>query len=171
MTAQFITIGKIVNTQGHRGNVRVIPLTEFPERFMKLKEVWVERKGSQVKMHVEQAFAHKKFIILKFREVENMNEAERLKGSLVKIPREDVMELPPGHYYVFDIVGLRVFDVSGEYLGEISDVLQTGANDVYVVEKEKQKPLLVPALKDVVKKINIEEKEMIVELPEGLREL
>jgi 16S rRNA processing protein RimM len=98
-----------------------------------------------------------------------MNAAEQLRGGYLEITREQLVPLPEGSYYIFEIIGLKVYDLDGAYLGEITDVLQTGANDVYVVETGG-KPLLIPALKQVVREVDLQGRRMRVELPEGLME-
>lgn len=168
MTEEYITIGKIVNTQGCRGEVRVLPLTDFPERFRETGRVIGATPAGKRDLTIERARPHKKFIVVKFKEVEDMSAAEALKGCLLQVPRDELVKLPEGSFYIFDIIGLFVCDSSGNPLGEVTDVIQTGANDVYVVEQGGAKPLLVPALKQVVKEISLADRRMVVELPEGL---
>lgn len=167
MDEEFIAIGKILNTQGNRGAVRILPLTDFPERFKKLSRVNVFIKGARLEMNVEEAACRQKYIIIKFKEITDMNAAEGLKGGILKITRQELFPLPEGSYYIFEIVGLDVYDSGGERLGKITEVLQTGANDVYIVETGG-KPLLIPALKQVVKEIDLPGRRMVVDLPEGL---
>lgn len=167
MAEEYIRIGKILNTQGRRGAVRVLPLTDYPERFEKMGRVRVFIKDSRRELSIEEAYPHKKFFIVKFKEVADMNAAEELKGGLLEITRDELVPLPEDSFYIFDIVGLDVYDSGGECLGEITEVLQTGANDVYVVETGG-KPLLIPALKQVVREIDLPGRRMVVELPEGL---
>jgi 16S rRNA processing protein RimM len=119
---------------------------------------------------VETVAYHKRFVILTFREIPDMTAAEKLKGALLQVPRSELVPLPDGHYYIFDIVGLTVYTQEGERLGVVQDVLRTGANDVYVVQAESGgAPLLIPALKAVVREIDLEGGRMTVVLPEGLR--
>lgn len=162
---ELITIGKIVAPHGVRGDVRIFPLTDFPDRFQDLQQVYVENAGQ---MQLESARPHKKFILLKFAGINTMNEAGNLSGRLIKIGREDLVQLPAGQYYIFDIIGLTVFNEAGELLGVITDVLQPGSNDVYVVETPDKQELLVPAIKDVVKQIDIANKKMLVKLQEEM---
>ncbi len=168
---QYITIGKIVNTQGHRGEVRVIPLTDFPERFDAMKKAFLDLNGKTMQMSIEKIYPHKKFIIIKFAGIDDMNAAETLKNATILISRDELMPLPEDTFYIFDIVGMEVFTDGGRRLGQVQDVLQTGANDVFIVEGEGRRPLLIPALKKVVRNVDMEQKKMTVCLPEGLEEL
>lgn len=161
----LITIGKIVAPHGVRGDVRIVPLTDFPDRFYDLQDVFVDEVGQ---LKLESARQHKKFILLKFAEIDSINDVERLRGKLIKIKREDVVKLPEGQYYIFDIIGLNVFTEEGNLLGTITDVLQPGSNDVYVVKQQDQSELLIPAIKEVVKKIDIPGKKMVVKLQEEM---
>ncbi|MGI6091460.1 MAG: 16S rRNA processing protein RimM [Veillonellaceae bacterium] len=163
MRNELIVIGQIVAPHGVRGDVRVFPHTDFPERFAKTKRVVLE-DGSA--LDVENAKFHKQFVLVKFRNVNTMNDAEKLRGKLLHVNRQDVVPLPEGHFYHFDIIGLKVYTESGEYLGIVTDILETGSNDVYVTEQEDQKPILIPALKEVVLKIDIPSGRMTVKLQE-----
>ena len=163
MSEKLISIGKIVAPHGVRGDVRVIPLTDFPERFKILKSVQLD---NGVILEVEHVKYHKQFVLIKFRGLNSMNEVEKLRNSVLKVERKDAFPLPAGHYYQFDIIGLNVYTIDDDHLGVITDILQTGSNDVYVTEKGGEKPLLIPALKDVVKVIDIEKGKMVVQLLE-----
>lgn len=167
MAAEYITVGKILNTQGRAGAVRVLPLTEFPERFKVNSRVYVTLKGARRLMTIESSVPHQKYIIIKFKEIPDMNAAEEIKGGLLEINRADLFSLPEDTYYIFDIIGLTVNDITRGSLGKITEVLQTGANDVYVVETGAR-PLLIPALKQVVKEIDLSGRSMVVDLPDGL---
>ncbi|MEG6615313.1 ribosome maturation factor RimM [Peptococcaceae bacterium 1198_IL3148] len=168
MGEQYITIGEIVNTQGIKGEVRVLPQTDFPERFKELNEVLIYHQNQRFTYQITSARQHKQFIIIKFAEVTDMNGAEKLKGALMQITPDQLVSLPKDNYYIFEIVGLDVYTTAGEKLGSLKQVLKTGANDVYVVKPPTGADILVPALKQVVKEINIEANRMVVELPEGL---
>ncbi|WP_425060820.1 Ribosome maturation factor RimM [Sporomusa carbonis] len=161
----LITIGKIVAPHGVRGDVRILPLTDFPDRFYDMKAAFVENCGQ---LKLEAVRKHKQFILLKFAGIDTMNDAERLRGKLIKIGREDLVKLPEGQYYIFDIIGLNVITEDGEQLGVVTDVLQPGSNDVYVVEQQGKRELLIPAIKEVVKKIDIAAKQMVVKLQEEM---
>ena len=165
MTLDLISVGKIVAPHGVRGDVRVAILTDFPDRFHKLRTVHLD---NGMILTVEGARRHKQFVLLKFKGLDTMSDVEQLRGQLIKVTREDVVVLPAGHYYFFDIIGLEAYTVAGEKLGTIRDILQTGSNDVYIAELPGQKPVLIPALKQVVKQIDIPGKKMIVQLQEEL---
>ncbi len=161
--AKLIAIGKAVAPHGVRGDVRVIPLTDFPDRFRKTKKVQLEDGRT---LDIEGVKYHNQYVHIKFRGIDDRDAAQALKGKLLKVDRADLVKLPEGHYYIFDIVGLKVFDEAGANLGTVADVLPTGANDVYITEREGQKPLLIPAIKDVVKEIDVPGGKMTVRLQE-----
>lgn len=166
----LVAVGKITGTYGVRGWLRVLPLTDFPERFFKLKRVFLTGGEAPGEYHVEQVKAHGRFFLLKFKEVPDAGAAPALKGALLRLPKEELIPLPPDTYYIFELLGMAVYSTEGEHLGELRDVLQTGANDVYVVESGRGAPLLIPALRQVVKKVDLAGRRMIVDLPPGLRE-
>ena len=157
-----ITIGRIGAPHGIRGEVRVIPLTDFTDRFERLKEVMA---GDEV-LSVESVKYHKQFVLLRFREYPNREDVMRLNGRLLTVSRSEAMPLEEGEYYTFDIVGLAVETPDGRPLGKVEQVLRTGSNDVYVVRGAEGHEILIPALKRVVREINIEEGRMVAELPE-----
>ncbi len=163
MTDKFITIGKIVAPHGVRGEVRVVPLTDFPERFRQMKTVLASNGKELV---IEQVRYHKQFVLLKFQGFDNATAVEALRNLLLQIERQDLVKLPADHFYIFDIIGLKVFDNDGEYLGVVTDVLKTGSNDVYIAEREGKPPLLIPALKKVVENIDLAGGQMRVKLQE-----
>ncbi|MGI6686670.1 MAG: ribosome maturation factor RimM [Bacillota bacterium] len=162
-----IIIGKILSPHGVKGELKVQPLTDYPERFHKTKSVWVDAKKTY--LTIENLREQQGLLLIKFQSIDSRDQAEALTNSYLTIDPEQVMELPPDHYYHFQIIGLKVYD-DGGYLGELIDILETGANDVYVIKREKKKDLLIPALKSIVQEINIKEKRMIVKLPAGLDE-
>jgi len=163
MFDQMITIGKIVAPQGIQGEVRVMPMTDFPERFKNLKTALLD---DGTRLPVQSVRYHQQFVLLKFAGLTNRNAVENLRDKLIQIERKDLVPLPEGHYHVFDIIGLSVYNDQEEYLGKVSDVLQTGSNDVYIVEQKDKQPLLIPALKTVVLHIDIAAEKMVVKLQE-----
>lgn len=163
-----IIIGEIINTQGVKGEVRVFPITDFPERFFEEEEFKVI-KGEDFKvLKVERVREHKQFIVIKFKGVDSMNDAESLKGYSIIINRDELKELPEGRYYIMDILGLKVITTEGEEIGEVKDVLKTGANDVYVVKRPAGVDVLIPVIDPVVKEVNLEKGQIVIELMEGL---
>ncbi|MDI3534733.1 MAG: rRNA processing protein RimM [Thermosediminibacterales bacterium] len=165
---RYLTIGKIVSTHGNKGEVKVYPLTDFLERFDNLKEVYVRIKG-QIKLYkIENVRYHKKFIILKFEGIDSIDKALSFKDSVLEVKRENAFTLPPGHYYISDIIGCKVKTIEGKDLGELIDVIKTGANDVYIVKNDANKEILIPAIKEVVKKIDIKNREITIKPLEGM---
>lgn len=160
-----IVIGKAGAPHGIRGELRVIPLTDFPERFEELERVYV---GDELLDIVDVKY-HKQFVIIKFRQYPTREAAASLTGQLLYVDKSQAMPLAEGEYYTFDIIGLEVFDLEGVSLGFVTEVLKTGSNDVYVASKKGEaKQLLIPALKAVVKEINVPEGRMVVDLPEEM---
>lgn len=171
--SRFVTIGRVTAPHGVVGEVRVFPLTDFPERFDGMTRVYVARRegpGSEPEpMEIESVRRHKQFFLVKFAAVTRRDEAEMLRGALLQVPEDDVHPLPPDTHYVFQLVGLQVFDRDGRLLGVVRDVLPTGANDVYVIERAGGGPeLLVPALRHVVLDIDVDEGRIEVDLLPGL---
>jgi len=165
----LITVGKILDAHGVRGWVRMLPLTDFPERFLDMAQVILLRNDQYMEYRLAEAMQHKQFVLLRFEGISDMNAAKALKGALLQVTKEQLIKLPGDSYYIFDLLGLSVYTTVSEYLGELEDVLRTGANDVYVVKDERGRSVLIPALKQVVKKIDLDARRMVVELPEGLR--
>ncbi len=159
----LIIIGKIVAPHGVRGDVRVFPLTDFPDRFFQLKKVLLDDGKT---LAVKDVRAYQQQFLLKFEGFDDRTAIEPLKGKLLKVTKDQLVKLPEGHYFIFDIIGLNVFDEAGAPLGRVADVLATGSNDVYIAEKEGAKPLLIPAIKDVVKLIDVPGGRMIVKIQE-----
>lgn len=161
---QKVIIGRIGAPHGVRGEVRIVPLTDFPDRFSNLKSIFID---DQTKLEIENVKYNKQFIILKFKELDNRNDIESLKGKLIKVDRKDVPPLAPGEYYSFDIIGLDVYNEKNESLGKIEQILKTGSNDVYVAN-HAGKQTLIPALKKVVTNIDIEVGRMDIILQEEM---
>lgn len=166
---EYLEIGKIINTHGVRGELKILPLTDEPKRFDKLKSLFIDQKGNLIKYDIEYVRYHKGFVLLKLKGVESMEQADILRNHVLKIHRKDAVKLPEGSYFICDIVGLQVNDITGKDLGLLEEVLKTGSNDVYVVRKE-EKEILIPALKTIVKSIDLEAKQIIVDLPEGIND-
>ena len=163
-------VGVISNTHGIAGEVKVFPTTDDVKRFKKLKEVILDTgKDTQI-LHVEQARFFKNMVILKFKEFKSINDVERLRGKSLYVTRENAVKLQKDEYFIADMIGIQVLSDEGEDLGILDDVLQTGANDVYVVTKEGQKELLIPAIRECILDIDIKNRQMQVHLMPGLRD-
>lgn len=161
---QKVIIGRIGAPHGVRGEVRIVPLTDFPDRFSNLKSIFIDE---QTKLEIQNVKYNKQFIILKFKGIDNRNDIEPLKGKLIKVDRKDVPPLAPGEYYSFDIIGLDVYNEKNESIGKIEQILKTGSNDVYVAN-HAGKQTLIPALKKVVTNIDIEVGRMDIILQEEM---
>ncbi|PWM77751.1 MAG: 16S rRNA processing protein RimM [Phascolarctobacterium sp.] len=162
-----ICIGTIVAPHGVRGDIRILPQTEHPEQFLDLDYLLLEDGRT---LHLTNARFHKRMALVKCREVNNMNEAELLRGKKVFIHTEDLPELGEGEFYVADLLGCNVVDAEGAQVGVLKDVISTGSNDVYIVKAGDGKEILVPALKQHVKEINPQERRIVVKLPEWVDE-
>lgn len=157
-----IVIGRVGAAHGIHGDLRIIPLTDFPERFSALREVMV---GDEL-LHVAHVKPQGKNFLMRFREYTVREDAQRLTGRLLTVARAEAAPLDEGEYYVFDIVGLTVYDEEDNELGSVENVLRTGSNDVYAVRSEDGRELLIPALRAVVQSIDLPGGRMTVRLPE-----
>lgn len=158
-----IVIGKIVAPHGVRGDIRIMPLTDRPEQFLNLSYLLLE-DGRQ--LTVKAARFHKRMVLVSTKEITTMNDAELLRDKKILIRVEDLPPLEEGRFYVADLIGLPVFDEEGTQLGTFKDSITTGSNDVYIVAVPGGKDLLIPALKIYVREINLQEKRIVVKLPE-----
>lgn len=172
---KWIVVGEILAPQGNRGEVKVIPHTEFPERFFEMESVRLFEQGSEDTYGVfvlEGCREHKGALILKLEKVDTISQAEQLRQMLIKVSVDELMPLPPGRHYIFQLIGLECQTTAGVKLGVITDVLQTGANDVYVIRPypglTKLKEILIPVIPQVVLDIRPEEGLVLVELLDGL---
>ncbi|MBQ1182370.1 MAG: 16S rRNA processing protein RimM [Phascolarctobacterium sp.] len=158
-----IIIGKIVAPHGVRGDIRILPLTEKPDLFLDLEYLLLE--GGK-KLTVKNARFQKRMILVTTKEITSMNEAELLRDKNIYIKAEDLPELEDDEFYVADLVGIPVYDLEGNQIGTFKDSLSTGSNDVYIIAVPGAKDILVPALKEYFKEINLAEKRIVVKLPE-----
>ena len=164
----FLEIGQIVNTFGIKGMVKIKPFTDDIRRFDDLKKVYIENNKSRKEYEIEEVKYHKEMVLIKFKGVETVEQAELLRNYYLKVKREDEPELEEGTYYIVDLIGLDVYSDDGKLLGKLDDIFNTGSNDIYVVKDELGKQILLPAISDVVKDINLEEKKIIVHILNGL---
>ena len=162
-----VTIGRILRPHGTCGEVRVLPLTEFPERFLGLKKVLVGDRSEHRQYDVTAASLHGKVVLVRLCGVDTREAAESLRGMSMMVPQSETVELPPDHYFIYEVVGMQCFKSNGDLVGVVKDVLQAGANDVYVVEGGGGVHL-VPAVKAVVKEIDVTARRMVVDWIDGM---
>ena len=161
-------VGVISTTHGIAGEVKVFPTTDDMNRFKKLKEVILDTGKETQLLHIQQVRFFKNMVIVKFKEFRSINDVERLRGKSLYVTRENAVKLQKDEYFIADMIGIQVVSDEGEDLGILQDEMQTGANDVYVVEKDGEE-LLIPAIKDCILSVNVEEGKMEVHLLPGLR--
>lgn len=164
---EYISIGQIVNTYGVKGELKVYPLTDDIRRFDKVKIVYIEENQGLYKYEIQHIKYLNNIVIVKFKNVEDIESAEKFRNKYIKVHRNDAVKLPEDSFFVCDIIGADVFNLDGELLGKVYDVIQTGSNDVFVVKTE-DKEILIPALKTIFKEIDIIKGRIVVKLPEGL---
>ncbi len=164
----LIEVGKIINTHGLRGEVKAAAWTDTPDVFEDLERVYANK---EIPLTIRRVKYQKNNLILQFAELSTIEEAEALKNTILYADRADLGELPEGVYYIADLIGMTVQDEDGEKIGTIKEVLQTGANDVYVVRREEKKDLLIPVIEDAVKGVDLEKRTVTVTLLDGLEDL
>ena len=165
---EYIEIGQIVNTNGLKGIVKVNPFTDDVNIFEQIKYVYIELKDELKKVKIEQVRYNKNQVLLKLEGIDSIEEAEKYRTCYIKKEKKKQEELGKDTYYIVDLIGLNVFSTEGEMLGILEDVFPTGSNDVYVVKDNLGKQILIPAIADVVKEIDLKNKKMIINLIPGL---
>ncbi|WP_425671540.1 ribosome maturation factor RimM [Bacillus subtilis] len=171
MTKRWFNVGKIVNTHGIKGEVRVISKTDFAEERYKPGNtlyLFMDGRNEPVEVTVNTHRLHKQFHLLQFKERQNLNEVEELKNAIIKVPEEELGELNAGEFYFHEIIGCEVFTEEGELIGKVKEILTPGANDVWVIGRKGKKDALIPYIESVVKHIDVREKKIEIELMEGL---
>lgn len=171
MTKRWFNVGKIVNTHGIKGEVRVISKTDFAEERYKPGNtlyLFMDGRNEPVEVTVNTHRLHKQFHLLQFKERQNLNEVEELKNAIIKVPEEELGELNEGEFYFHEIIGCEVFTEEGELIGKVKEILTPGANDVWVIGRKGKKDALIPYIESVVKPIDVREKKIEIELMEGL---
>lgn len=163
----YIKVGKIVNTHGIKGYVKCLPITDDMERFEELEYIYTEKDHE--KRIIKDVRYQKGMVYLKLENINDMDTAESFKDTYISIQEDQLRLLPEDSYFLFDLEGMDVYSTEGIYLGKIKEIYQTGANDVYEV-KNKKESHLIPAIKDVVKSVNVQDKKMIINIIEGLLE-
>ena len=166
---EYLEAGKIVNTHGLRGEVKVVPWTDSPETFEDIKSVYIKKKTGDMRLNIKSLKYQKNNIILKFDEISTIEEAELLKNKTIYIDRNELGALPEGVYYIADIIGLKAVDESGSEIGEVVDIFNTGSNDIYEIKREGKKNLLLPDIDDVIT-VELENERVVVKIPKGLED-
>lgn len=161
-------VGIISSTHGIKGEVKVFPTTDDAKRFTKLKEILLDTGKDQICLKIESVKFFKQFVILKFKDYDNINDIERYKGKSLFVTRENAVKLKKDEYFIADLIGINVVSDDGSLKGSLKDVITTGANDVYVIGLEDGRELLLPAIKDCVLAINLEENRMTIHVLAGL---
>jgi len=168
LSDEFITIGKVVSTQGNKGEVNVLPLTDSIDRFKNLATVFLRNNHSQAILNIEKIRIKEDMAILKLKDIENIEEAKTIVGSFLEVERKNAVKLPKDAYFIFEIIGLEVYTENNVFLGKVENVISTGSNDVYVVKRKDKEELFIPAIHDVVKNIDLEKKRITINIVDGL---
>lgn len=162
-----LKLGVITSTHGLKGEVKVFPFTDL-DRFEELESLLLDTGREMLELEVEGVRYHKNQVIMKFAGFDDINDIEKYKGKELWIRREDAQELGEDEYYIGDLIGMEVVCEDGSYLGKLTDVLETGANDVYEVTLEDGKKVLLPAIKECILDVAVEENRMTIHLMKGL---
>lgn len=165
---QLLQVGIISSTHGVRGEVKVFPTTDDVRRFKKLKQVILDTGREQLPLEIESVKFFKQFAILKFKGIDNINDIEKYKGRSLLVDREHAVKLKKDEYFIADMIGISVYTEAGALFGTLKDVMETGANDVYIIESPAHGEVLIPAIKQCVLDVDIEQKKMTIHLMEGL---
>ena len=165
---QLLQVGVISSTHGIRGEVKVFPTTDDVKRFKKLKKVILDTGREHLPLEVESVKFFKQFALVKFKGIDNINDIEKYKGKSLLVDRENAVKLRKDEYFIADMIGLQVYTEDGEAFGVLKDVLETGANDVYIIDSQKYGEVLVPAIKQCILDVDIEGQKMTIHLMEGL---
>ena len=163
-----LQVGVIASTHGVRGEVKVFPTTDDMKRFKRLKEVILDTGKEQLSLEIEGVKFFKQFAILKFKGIDNINDIEKYKGKSLFVTRENAVKLKKDEYFIADLIGLKVLDEEEKEIGVLKDVMETGANDVYVIELHDKRELLLPAIKQCVLAVDMEEGYIKIHILEGL---
>lgn len=164
----LLQVGGIANTHGIKGEVKIFPMTDDPQRFLELDKVFLDTGKGYLELELEQVRFFKQFVIVKFKGIDNINDIEKYKGKGLWITREQAVACEEDEYFVADLIGLKVVDEQDAELGKIRDVISTGANDVYVIEMNDGRELLLPAIKQCILHVDMQKGYLKVHVLEGL---
>ena len=165
---EYFEIGQIVNTFGIKGMVKVKPFTDDINKFDKFKKIYIKKENTKKEYQIEEVKYHKQMVLMKLKGINTPEEADLLRGSYLIINREDEEPLEEGEYYIVDLLGAEVYTDEDVLLGKLEDIYNTGSNDIYVVKDELGKQVLLPAISDVIKNIDIKNKKITVHIVSGL---
>lgn len=165
---QVFQVGIISSTHGVRGEVKVFPTTDDVKRFKKLKEVLLDTGKETLTLEIEGVKFFKQFVILKFKGYDNIDDIVKYRGKSLFVTRENAVKLQKDEYFIADLIGLKVINEDGSFTGVLKDVMETGANDVYIVESQNGKEVLIPAIKDCILQVDFEKEQVLVHLLDGL---
>ena len=157
---QLLQVGVITQTHGVHGEVKVFPTTDDPERFLDLEYVFLDTGKEKMKLTIQSVKFFKQFVILKFKGINNINDIERYKRCALLVDRENAVELEEDEYFIADMIGMNVLTEDGEIFGMLKDVIETGANDVYIINSKKHGECILD--------VNVKEGKMLVHLMDGL---
>ena len=166
-----LQVGVITATHGLKGEVKVFPTTDDPNRFRRLKEVILDTGKEEHVLEIEGVKFFKQMVILKFKGLDDIGDVEKFRRGTLSVTRENAVKLRKNEYFIADLIDMEVVTDAGERLGILTDVIQTGANDVYVVKTSQEKEILLPAIRDCILEVDVEEKRMRVHVLEGLLDL
>jgi len=165
---KYFEIGQIVNTNGLKGMLKIKPFTDDIKEFEEFKTIYIQKKAELVEFKIQMVRYVKNMVLLKLEGIDDIDEAEKYRNLYLKVERSKMPKLPEDTYYVVDLIDCEVITIDGETLGKVDDVFSTGSNDVYVVKNELGKQILLPAIGEVVKEVDIPNKKITVKLMEGL---
>jgi 16S rRNA processing protein RimM len=166
----YIAIARIARTRGNRGEVLVDLYTDFPDRFDKLEEVWLESAAGRQTAVIEETWEHKGRRILKFKGIDDIGSAERLVGCWVQVPEDQAVKLPEGMYFDHDLIGCSVENLQGEFVGTVAEILRIAENSQLVV-RDRGREHLIPLVRSICVRIEITAKRIVIDPPEGLMDL
>lgn len=164
----MLQVGVITQTHGVRGEVKVFPTTDDVNRFKKLKQVILDTGKETMPLEIQSVKFFKQFVILKFKGIDNINDIEKYKRCSLYVTREHAVPLEEDEYFIADMIGMEVCTEDGNIFGTLKDVIETGANDVYVIESAEHGEVLVPAIKECIRSVDIEKGQMMIHLIDGL---
>lgn len=163
-----LQVGVISSTHGVRGEVKVFPTTDDVTRFRQLKKVYLDTGREMLPLEIQNVKFFKQFAILKFKGIDNINDIEKYRGKSLMIDREDAVDLDEDEYFIADMIGMKVYTEDGSEFGTLKDVMETGANDVYIIDSPEYGEVLIPAIRECILDVDMDEDRMTIHLMEGL---